>query len=141
MRAVVVGLICCFTVGACRDFGTVQNNGLTSTTDRISYTVNQKITFLISNESNQTVYLPTCCVQLAYYVDRYQNGTWSQFDSVQIPCWRLCPSRDIIISPDQAHADSIRLPQPGMYRCRYQYGLAPFAQMDREFTSNQFTVQ
>ncbi len=141
MRAVITGLIIWFTVGGCRDFGSLQNNGVTSTTDRSSYTLNQKITFLISNESNQTIFLPTCCVQLAYYIDRYQNGSWFQFDSVQIPCLRLCPSRDIIVSPNQAYADSIRLPQPGFYRFRYQYGLAPFTQTDREFTSNQFTVQ
>ncbi len=141
MRALVMGLVSCLILGGCKDLGTVQNNGLTSTTDRSSYTPNQKITFLISNETNQTIFLPTCCVQLAYYIDRYQNGRWFQFDSVQIPCLRLCPSRDIIISPDQAYADSIRVPQPGFYRFRYQYGLAPFTQTDREFTSNQFTVQ
>ena len=141
MRAVVVGLIFSLTVGGCKDLATLQNNALTSTTDRNSYAINQKITFLISNGSKETIYLPTCCVQLAYYIDRYQNGAWSQFDSVQIPCWRLCPSADIILSPNQPYADSIRLSRPGFYRLRYEYGLGPFAQIDREFTSNQFTVQ
>ncbi len=141
MRSLVALFVGLSTLAGCKDFGSLANNGLSANTQRSSYTTSDNITFIVSNAGSQTVILASCCIEPAFYVDRYENAAWTESEGHGIPCLALCPGRPYSFSAQSQFVDSIRIQQPGTYRFRFPYGFASTEAMTYEFPSNQFTVQ
>jgi len=141
VRALSSSLLVLLALAGCSDLGSVPYDGLSAVTQKSSYAVNETITFIISNDGSQGVFLACCCVDAAFYIDRYENGRWAQTGTNGIPCLRACPSVSIILSPQTRFVGSTNLQEQGMYRFRFPYGFSFAQDMAREVPSNEFSVR
>ena len=141
MRTVVIAFVICAVVSSCHDSGTVPEGGLTGRTDKFAYIANEGITFVVSNNGSDAAYLSSCCSGLAFYVDRFENGSWRQFEGHGIPCLAMCPIGVVFLPTEQQYIDSLSLQQRGVYRLRISFRSPIGNGMDKELTTNQFIVQ
>ena len=94
-----------------------------------------------SNPSGQTIYVPTCCSDVQFYVDRFENGRWV----VHIdrgPCDELmCPSRLVFVERQRLYIDSLRVNERGTYRLRLPYLVKDNGSETQELVSRPFFIQ
>ena len=64
--------------------------GIEVRTDKSQYVANDTLEFAVSNYSDDTVHIATCC-RVAFWVEIWQNGAWLEYGPGFIgPCIALC---------------------------------------------------
>ena len=144
MRAfdtLVVAAIVISLNSGCHDKGSEPVLAPTVSTDKASYALDEHINYVVSNPSGQTIYVPTCCSDVQFYVDRFENGRWV----VHIdrgPCDELmCPSRLVFVERQRLYIDSLRVNERGTYRLRLPYLVKDNGSETQELVSRPFFIQ
>jgi hypothetical protein len=114
---------------------------LSVTTDNTLYAVNSRVKISILNNADYTVHFPSCCSNIAFYLDKYDSSNWHEFRGYGIPCLMMCPSFDITIPSSKQKLDSIYIDDQGIFRLRIPFGRSIENTMAEEILSNTFMVQ
>ena len=127
----------------CQDLANENSPGQSAATSKKGYTFGEAIVTTISNQTAKTIFLHTCCgPDPGYAVDRFESGTWTEYERNGNPCLRMCIGPPpILVRPYQNY--EIRLTpgvdRIGTYRFRFLFSPDEGANA-QELASNSFVV-
>jgi len=144
MRAlsiVVVVAITVWSIIGCTDKGSEPTLGPSVNTTKPIYSAGDHIRYVVANSSSATIYLPTCCSDVQFRVERLENGRWVRHAGTG-PCDELmCPSLLIFVDHERPYIDSLRVNESGTYRLRVPYLIKDTGSETQELISRPFIVQ
>lgn len=87
----VIPLVLIFSIYSCSSDPNDTKQKLTAQTDKSSYFINDTVSFTVKNYNSITAHLASCCTSVAFYIDKNENGVWSEHSNFGLPCLALCP--------------------------------------------------
>jgi hypothetical protein len=126
---------------SCDETGTEQTGTLAAATDKTDYLVDETIRLEFRNGAGVDVLLASCCTDIAFYVDSWNNTAWHQVEARGLPCPMLCPSIEIVVASARTLPDSLSMQTEGTFRLRIPYAVRGHGSFDREVVTNSFTVR
>jgi len=141
MRILSILCMVCVSFSGCTDEGKEPPGQLSAQTDKTTYTSGELIHVSVTNTADFSAYVPSCCNTLAFYIERSDNGTWRDFLGYGIPCLRMCPGIQTILTPGNSKAEDFSLTDHGTYRLRIPFGRSVETQMAQEIVTNTFVIE
>jgi len=135
-------LLAAAAIISCQDMGSEPEQNLSALTDKLTYSTEEYIGITVTNNGDFVAHFASCCASLAYYIDKYENGTWRLFSSPGIPCppYIACRSMELVAARAEHQVGSAILSERGTFRIRVPYGRSN-ENLTAEVVSNTFAVQ
>lgn len=118
-----------------------ENQQLTAKINKSNYANGEIIRFTLKNNNSLTAHLASCCTSVAFYIDKNENGNWSEHSNFGLPCLALCPGIDLQIGYLETIADSFNLAETGTFRIRIPYTFNSDQNWNSEIVSNSFIIE
>ena len=134
-------LVLIFSIYSCSSDPNDTKQKLTVKTNKSSYVNNDTVSFSVKNYNSITAHLASCCTSVAFYIDKKENGVWSEHSNFGLPCLALCPGIDLTISYLETKVNSVFLNESGTFRFRIPYSFDQGQNWTNEMVSNTFTIQ
>jgi hypothetical protein len=141
MRILSIFLLVCVTFSGCVDEGNEPPGQLTARTDKATYINGEFVRISVANATDFSAYVPSCCNTLAFYIDRFEDGSWRESGGYGIPCLFMCPGIQIVLMSGNAKTEVWLPADRGTYRLRVPYGRSIEHQMTEEVISNTFVIE
>lgn len=110
-------------------------------TEKTSHQVGEPISFAVMNGTESTPYFVHCNYQFAFYIERQQQGEWTDAGNSGIACQAIYPAGMVALPPGEQWADAVVSAQPGTYRLKFLYGQMAGWNEIEYLISNSFEVQ
>ncbi len=136
-----IPLVLIFSVYSCSSDPNDTKQKLTAQTNKSSYANNDTISLAIVNYNSITAHLASCCTAVAFYIDKNENGTWSEHSNFGLPCLALCPGIDLTIGYLEVRIDNVFINESGTFRLRIPYSFNQGQNWTDEIVSNIFTIE
>lgn len=136
-----ITIVMLFNVISCSSDPNDTKQKLTAETNKSIYLNNDTISFTIKNYNSITAHLASCCTSVAFYIDKSENGIWSEHSNFGLPCLALCPGIDLQISYLESIVNSFTLAETGTFRIRIPYTLNSDQNWNSEIVSNSFIIE
>lgn len=137
----VIPLILIFSIYSCSSDPNDTNQQLTAKTNKSNYVNDEIIGLTLNNYSSTTAHLASCCTSVAFYIDKNENGNWSEHSNFGLPCLALCPGIDLQIRYLESIVDSFSLAETGTFRIRIPYTFNSDQNWNNEIVSNSFIIE
>jgi hypothetical protein len=137
----VIPLVLIFSIYSCSSDPNDTKQKLTAQTNKSSYTNNDTISFTVKNYNSVTAHLASCCTSVAFYIDKNENGVWSEHSNFGLPCDALCPGIDMTIGYLEVRVDNVFINESGTFRLRIPYSFNQGVNWTDEIVSNAFTIE
>jgi len=95
--------------------------------------------FTVTNDGDESIYLPRCGEQVAVAVDRRDGGDWRQAYSGI--CQAIYEASPLELKPGESVRSVVSVGAAGRYRIRVRATASPGAERFDEAVSNAFTVE
>lgn len=139
--SLVIPLILIFSIYSCSSDINDTNQQLTAKTNKSNYVYDEIIGLTLNNYSSTTAHLASCCTSVAFYIDKNENGNWSEHSNFGLPCLALCPGIDLQIRYLESLVDSFSLAETGKFRIRIPYTFNSDQNWNSEIVSNSFIIE
>jgi len=139
--SLVIPLILIFSIYSCSSDINDPNQQLTAKTNKSNYVYDEIIGLTLNNYSSTTAHLASCCTSVAFYIDKNENGNWSEHSNFGLPCLALCPGIDLQIRYLESLVDSFSLAETGKFRIRIPYTFNSDQNWNSEIVSNSFIIE
>lgn len=136
-----VSLVLIFSVYSCSSDPNDTNQQLTARTNKSNYVNGEIIGFRLNNYSSTTAHLASCCTSVAFYIDKNENGNWTENSNFGLPCLALCPGIDLQIRYLETIVDSFTVVETGTFRIRIPYTFNSDQNWNSEIVSNSFIIE
>ncbi len=136
-----IPLVLIFSVYSCSSDPNDTKQKLTAQTNKSSYANNDTIRFAVKNYNSITAHLASCCTSVAFYIDKNDNGVWSEHSNFGLPCLALCPGIDLTIGYLYIKVNSVFINERGTFRLRIPYSFNQGVNWTDEIVSNTFTIE
>jgi|GEM_PF-6765259 len=118
-----------------------EDQQLSVKTNKSNYVHGEIVGFTLNNYNSTTAHLASCCTSVAFYIDKNENGNWSEHSNLGLPCLALCPGIDLQINYLGTIVDSFNLAETGTFRIRIPYTFNSDQNWNSEIVSNTFIIE
>ena len=141
MRISFIIFVLSFVFITCHKNNLAPSGILSVNTDSTLYSMNSRVKISILNNADYIAHFPSCCSNIAFYLDKYDSASWHEYRGYGIPCLLMCPSIDLTIPSSKQKYDSIYIADQGTFRLRMPFGRSIENTMAEEIISNTFMIQ
>jgi hypothetical protein len=95
--------------------------------------------FTVTNDGDESIYLPRCGEQVTVAIDRRDGGDWRQAYSGI--CQAIYQATPLELKPGESVRSVVSVGEAGRYRIRVRAAASPESERFDEAVSNAFTVE
>ncbi len=134
-----VGLCVFLVLVSCEDFSTDHDSEISIHTNSTIYSTSEEIQISMTNNTQQLIYLKSCCSSPDVRIQKYGNAVWQVLEST---CDELmCPSINIHVQVGQRLNWTFGIKDAGRYRLMVAYSKTSTVQFFSTAMSNEFCIR